>query len=144
MRIFLATCFAFFAFTFGFGSSTGFVQSAHAASDKGSGAAFQYVELDPLMLPIVDDSGVNQIVSLVIALEVEGNSVDKTTFLKPKLTDAFIQDMYGVLNHHAAMKGGVLQISLIKERLNKVSDAIMGDANIVHDVLLQVVQQRPI
>ncbi len=129
--------------------SASFVNEASAAAKKapaeGGGGGFEYVELDPLMLPIVDDNGVSQTINLVIALEVKDvSTAEKVKILQPKLTDAFIMDMYGVLNRHAAMQGGVLQVSIIKDRLNKVSDEIMGDADSVHDVLLQVVQQRPI
>ena len=63
--------------------------------------------------------------------------------LKPKIKDAFIQDMYGVLNRHAALKGGVIQVGVLKERLNKMSAKVLGEDK-VYDVLLQVVQQRPI
>ena len=52
--------------------------------------------------------------------------------------------MYGVLNEHAALKGGVLQVHYLKKRLNTVSAEVMGDDDVINDVLLQVVQQRPI
>lgn len=115
--------------------------------DHGEGASShkgEYVELDPLILPIVDGNGVSQTVSMVIALAVPNtgaaNDVKKLT---PKLKDAYIQDMYGMLSRHAALKGGVLQIGKIKERLTYVTDKVVGD-DVVDDVLLQVVQQRPI
>lgn len=112
--------------------------------DDGFGSV-DFVELGPLVLPIVDANGVSQTVSMVVALEVKGSSsVGKVQKYEPKLKDAFIQDMYGVLNRHAALKGGVIQVGVIKERLNKISDKVMGDEDIVQDVLLQVVQQRPI
>ncbi len=118
----------------------------HGKKDDGHGGGHgaEFVELDPLILPIVDNEGVNQVVSLVIALEV-GNAEDaaQVTHMAPKLKDAYIQDMYGVLNRHAALKGGVIQVGTIKKRLNKISDEIMGE-DVVTDVLLQVVQQRPI
>lgn len=114
--------------------------------DDGHGfGSVDFVELGPLVLPIVDANGVSQTVSMVVALEVKGSSsVGKVQKYEPKLKDAFIQDMYGVLNRHAALKGGVIQVGVIKERLNKISDKVMGDEDIVQDVLLQVVQQRPI
>lgn len=103
----------------------------------------EFVELDPLILPIVDDEGVSQVVSLVIALEVHDSAgKEKVSFLEPRLKDAFIQDMYGVLNRHAALKGGVIQVSSIKKRLNHISAEVLGE-DVVSDVLLQVVQQRP-
>lgn len=103
-----------------------------------------FVELDPLMLPIVDNNGVHQVVSLVVALEVADEEIaGRVEQMKPKLTDAIIQDTYGILNRHAAMNGGLIEIQEIKARLNKVANDVMGDDE-VHDVLLQVVQQRPI
>ncbi len=110
---------------------------------KGSGVA-EFVELDPLILPIVDNNGVSQVVSIVIALEVpDAHAKDVVKQMTPRLKDAFIQDMYGVLNEHAALKGGVLQVRMLKERLNEISNNVAGD-EMVNDVLLQVVQQRPI
>lgn len=105
---------------------------------------FEFVQLDPLILPIVDENGVNQVVSMSVVLEViDHGAAENVKRLTPRLKDAFIQDMYGVLNKHAALKGGVIQVNHIKQRLNKISHAVMGE-NQVNDVLLQVVQQRPI
>ncbi|HBR68181.1 MAG TPA: flagellar basal body-associated FliL family protein [Rhodospirillaceae bacterium] len=116
----------------------------HKKEKGGHGGGSQFVELEPLILPIVDNEGVNQVVSLVVSLEV-GSAEDaaQVEHMAPKLKDAYIQDMYGVLNRHAALKGGVVQVADIKKRLNKISNDIMGE-DVVHDVLLQVVQQRPI
>ncbi len=109
----------------------------------GSGGT-EFVELDPLVLPVIDNRGVTQTVSLVIALEVGSlEKVDQVKKLTPRLKDAYIQDMYGVLNNHAALKGGVVQVGAIKERLNKITADVLGE-DMVDDVLLQVVQQRPI
>lgn len=124
---------------------------AHASKKKenkkkdkdGHGASYEYVKLDPLILPIVDKNGVSQVVSMVLALEADPSATDKIRKLEPKLKDAYIQDLYGVLNEHAALKGGVIQVGYIKSRLVKISNEVMHDGEI-NDVLLQVVQQRPI
>lgn len=120
----------------------------HKSAKKEKGGheapAVEFVELDPLLLPIVDETGVTQTVSMVISLEVsDAAKAEEVKKLAPRLKDAYIQDMYGVLNRHAALKGGVIQVSTIKARLNKVSTEVLG-ADMVNDVLLQVVQQRPI
>lgn len=117
----------------------------HAGDHKKEYAAhFEFVELDPLILPIVDISGVSQTVSLVVVLEVpDAAAKNRVLAIEPRLKDAYIQDMYGVLNKHAALKGGVLQVDMLKSRLNKISAQMVGDDQI-NDVLLQVVQQRPI
>lgn len=116
------------------------------ASEKGSSGGFEYIEMKPLMLPIIDGNGASQVINLVIALEVKDLSVaSKIEKMRPKLTDAFIQDMYGTLNKQAASHGGVLQLNQIKKRLLKVSNQILSDEEeAVHDVLLQVIDQRQI
>ena len=114
------------------------------AMKKENYAAFQFVELDPLILPIVDRNGVSQVVSMVVTLEVyDDKSAKKVEHMIPKLKDAYIQDLYGALNKHASLKGGVIQVSDIKKRLHKISHKVVGE-EYVNAVLLQVVQQRPI
>lgn len=101
-----------------------------------------YVELSPLLLPIVDKNGVSQVVSLVVSLEVNSEEdaalVEK---LAPRLTDAYIHDLYGVLNYKAALQGGVVQVSEVKRRLNMITTNVLGE-DVINDVLLQVVSQR--
>ncbi len=108
---------------------------------KGGGAYF--VQLDPLILPIIDDDGFTQVLSLVIAIDVPDDAAkEQVTILAPRLKDAFIQEMYGELNRLAALKGGIVQVNIIKSRLNKIAHRVLGK-DMVNDVLLQVVQQRP-
>lgn len=103
-----------------------------------------YVEMDSLILPIVDEHGVNQVITMVIVIEVTSDdAAERIASVKPRLKDAYIQDMYGVLNRHMALRNGVLQVGMIKERLVRVSNQVMRE-DIVTDVLVQVVQQRPI
>lgn len=121
----------------------------HAASSEkkdshGGEGGFEFVTLDPLVLPIVDENGVNQVISMSIVLEVADlAAAENVKRMEPRLKDAFIQDMYGVLNRYAALKGGVIQVGQIKQRLNAISNHVMGE-NQINDVLLQVVRQRPI
>ena len=115
-----------------------------ASGKKESSGSAEFVKLDPLLLPIIDEDGVQQVVSMVVAIEVSGLSdADKVKAIRPRLTDAYIQDMYGILNKHAALKGGIIQVRMIKERLNQITHEVVGD-DIDTEVLLQVVQQRPI
>lgn len=107
-------------------------------------ANLRFVELNPIVLPIIDDSGVTQVVTLVVSLEVDGDKNAKfAENLSPRLKDAFIQDMYGVLNRKASMDGGMIKVDELKERLNRLSHKVLGE-NKINDVLLQVVNQRPI
>ncbi|PZQ43683.1 MAG: flagellar basal body-associated FliL family protein [Micavibrio aeruginosavorus] len=103
----------------------------------------QFVRLDALIFPIIGDSGVTQTVSLVVSIEVPDEATAKEVErLSPRLRDAFIQDMYGMLNRKNSMNAdGLLQVNAIKDRLNKISVKVLGKDN-VNDVLLQIVQQR--
>jgi len=104
----------------------------------------KFVELTPMILPIIDENGVNQVVTIVLAVEVPDDAAaDKVRKLSPRLKDAYIQDMYGVLNRKAALEGGVIEVGSLKERLNRVTQEVMGE-DTVNDVLLQVVKQEQI
>jgi len=117
---------------------------AHGKDGHGTTESGEFVELDPLMLPIIDEYGVNQVVSLVVVIEVADTATaEEVLKVSPRLKDAYIQDMYGVLNRQVAMNGGVLQVGIIKERLNGITHRVLGEG-IARDVLLQVVNQRPI
>ena len=123
-------------------------QASEQADKKAEGEAgtpeVAFVEMKPLVLPIVDQNGVSQIVSLVVSLEASSPEVKaEIEKYSPRLLDAFIQDMYGALSRKSAMEGGMVQVGYIKSRLNRVTAEVLGKDK-VKDVLLQVVQQRPV
>lgn len=104
----------------------------------------ELVKFDPVLVPVVDRDGVSQVVTLVVGLEIiHGANIDHVKMMSPKLKNAYIQDMYGVLNRHAAMKGGTLGVDLIKSRLSKISQRILGE-DVVYEVKVEAVQQRPV
>lgn len=101
-----------------------------------------FVQLDPLILPIINREGVSQVISLVVVIETDEIGKAEVEHLSPRLKDAFIQDMYGVLSSDTVMRNGVIQVAPVKDRLYKISNHVLGDG-VAKDVLLQVVQQRP-
>ena len=120
-------------------------EAEHAEKlEQGTTDTVEFVDLKPMILPIIGENGVSQTVTLVVTLEVaKGESAAEIEKMSPRLKDAYLQDMYGVLNRTASMEGGVLDVKKIKARLNEVTKQVMGEGK-VNDVLLQVVQQRPI
>ncbi|MAS87925.1 MAG: flagellar basal body-associated FliL family protein [Micavibrio sp.] len=122
-----------------------FSSPAMAESKKAEGAEVSgpvFVELDRLTVPIINQNGISQTVSMLITVEAQDQAMaDKITNMKPRLKDAFIQDMYGAFSRQAALQGGVIKVDVIKARLNKVSQKVMGP-DIISDVLLQAVMQR--
>jgi flagellar FliL protein len=102
-------------------------------------AAARFVPMDVLVLPVIDDSGIVQNISLVISLEVADEiTALEVTNLIPRLKDAYIQDMYGALNRKTIIHNGVLQVAPVKDR---ISTKVVGE-NKIKSVLLQVVQQK--
>ena len=119
-------------------------KDAKAKSAKEKNKDLKFVRLEPMILPIIDNVGVSQVVTLVVALEVNGSEAEaKAQMMAPRLKDAFIQDMYGVLNRKASLEGGVIKVDQLKARLNRATTKVLGE-DAVNDVLLQVVQQKPI
>lgn len=118
---------------------------SHGAAAEDSGEPeIQFVQLDTMLLPVMDEQGISQVVTLVVSLEVaDSETADQAKKLSPRLKDAFIQDMYGQLHHRALLRNGVLAVGAIKARMNHVSNKVLGEGQ-VNDVLLQVVQQRRI
>ena len=112
------------------------------AAKEGEKAPPTFVEMKPLVLPVVDKEGISQIISLVISVETDDPAnAAQIELMRPRLTDAYIQGMYGVLSSKAVMSDGILQVAYIKDRLHAITVKVMGKGK-VKDVLLQVVQQR--
>jgi hypothetical protein len=108
---------------------------------------FEYVKLDPITLPVITSKGLTQQVSIVVELEVAWGKKDDIAPFEPRLIDAYLQDLYGVLGSgHALMKGDVVDIEMIKKRLTDVTTKVVGPKHQdeVHAVLLQALQQRPL
>lgn len=128
-------------------SAEGANASAHESKKSHDGEAqapSQFVKLDSLILPIIDSQGVTQTLSLVIAIEVADQvAADEVKRLSPRLKDAYIMELYGVLNKEAALHNGVVQVAAIKKKLIEMTEKVLGE-DVARDVLLQVVQQTPI
>ena len=118
---------------------------AYAEGKRGGEEAkkHSFVEFNNLSLPILYDNGRSQNVSFRVVIEVPDSQRAKAVeAIKPRLTDAFIHDMYGAWNKDQAYRDGVVHVDLIKNRLNRSTRRILGDEN-VNDVVLEVVDQRP-
>lgn len=122
-------------------------QAAHdakmaSAKEAEAAATAHFVPMDVLVLPVIDDSGIVQNISLVISLEVaDAVTALEVTNMIPRLKDAYIQDMYGALSRKTILDNGVLQVAPVKDRLHRITVRVMGE-NKIKSVLLQVVQQK--
>lgn len=121
--------------------------AAEGAEDKDNsvgllGPKYQFVELQPLILPVVNQEGLSQMVTMVVALEVKDNkTAEKVRGMMPQLTDAMLSDLYGSLNYRVIGDNGVIRTEPLRKEIDRVARRMIGDEN-VSDVLLQVVLQR--
>jgi len=122
-------------------ASTG--QKSEKSGRHGAAVKHSFLEMDPLIFPVLNGTGTPQTINLIVTLEVESEEASaEVRYMSPRLKDAYIQEMYGVLNRESAMKDGVVQISMIKRHLDEASDRVMG-RDVIKDVLIQVIEQRP-
>ena len=102
-----------------------------------------YVRFNPLQLPLIGDDGIEQVIDIIVALEVPDDAAaDKVIAMAPRLNDAILRDLYGVLHTSRIMRNGVVNVNAIKQRIVAVAQGIMGK-ELVSDALVQGVAQRP-
>lgn len=106
-------------------------------------AAPVYVRFNPLQLPLIGDDGIEQVIDIIVALEVADNAAaDKVIAMAPRLNDAILRDLYGVLHTSRIMRNGIVNVNAVKQRIVAVAQGIMGE-ELVKDALVQGVAQRP-
>jgi len=106
-------------------------------------AAPVYVRFNALQLPLIGDDGIDQVIDIIVALEVPDQAAaDQVIALAPRLNDAILSDLYGVMHTSRIMRNGVVNVNAIKQRIVTVAQRIMGE-DLVHDALVQSVAQRP-
>lgn len=143
--LFIAGAIALIAFAAGAPGQAPVRIAAAGEPEAGRGnPEFEYYELAPLVLPIINERGVTQQVSLVVSLELPYGKKSEVQPYEPRLADAYLQDLYGALGAgQAMMQGNLLDVQAVKERLTVVTAKVLGPEK-VNSVLLQVVQQRRI
>jgi hypothetical protein len=101
-----------------------------------------FVKLAPIVLPIFNsENKVTRQAGLVLALELEpGKTAADIEPNERKLRDAFITELYA-LYELTANAAHVIDVPLVKERLQDTSDRVLGPG-IVHAVLIQQAFER--
>ena len=103
-----------------------------------------YVRFNPVQLPLIGDSGIDQVIDIIVALEVADKEAgDRVIAMAPRINDAILQDLYGVLHTRRIMRGGIVDVTAIKLRIVTVAQGVMGEG-VVIDALVQGVAQHPL
>ena len=101
-----------------------------------------YVHMMPMVLPVIGDNGPEQLVTLMITLEID--NPDNAKLIKdrmPRLTDAYMQKLYGALDRRMVTRGSLLDVELVKKQLDAPTIAVLGPG-IVTGILVQSIAQR--
>lgn len=102
-----------------------------------------FVEFNPLHLPILGEEAVNQIIDIIVVLEVDDEATaDRVISVAPRLTDAFMQDLYGDLHMQDLAPHGTVDVRRIKRRIVAAANRTLGEG-VVNDALVQMLNQRP-
>lgn len=117
--------------------------AAETKKDKPEGPV-AYVEMDPFVLSVVDKTQTHQFVSIAVALEVsDPQKVSEVEQKMPKLTDAYLTEMYGTFAQKALAEGGSIPLDVVRQKLKRITNDVMGEG-VVDDVLMQMLNQHPV
>ena len=101
-----------------------------------------YVHIDPLLMPVITDKGVEQLVTIILEIEVKDFDVADDIHSKmPRVRDALMRALYGGLGQGNLRSGKIADVSKIKAKANGALTAVLG-VNNVQDVLIQGIAQR--
>lgn len=101
-----------------------------------------YVHIAPMVMPIISDSGVEQLVMLTLDIEVKDfDAAEQVRARMPKIRDALMRKLYGGLGSGNLRNGKLIDVSKIKAKALTAITDVVGKDN-VRDVLVQGVSQR--
>ena len=101
-----------------------------------------FVTMDVLVIPIFQGEKVAATVQIQLKLEAaDVESASEIARLLPRLSDAFLRDLYGFIPRHLR-KEERLDVALIKDRLQLVGDKVAGPG-VIKSVLVQAVLENP-
>ena len=116
------------------------------ANDNISGGRFAgdpiYVHIAPLILPVINNDGVEQLVTILLDVQVmDFDAAEKMHADMPRVMDALMRSLYGGLGDGALRNGNLVNVGRVKNKaIAAVSEVISRDK--VKDVLVQGVSQR--
>jgi hypothetical protein len=101
-----------------------------------------YVHIAPMILPIINDDGVEQLVTLILSVHVKDlDSANALHTNMPRAVDSLLRHLYGGLDEGSLRNGKLVNVNKVKKNAILAIGEIIGDENVV-DVLVEGVAQR--
>lgn len=102
-----------------------------------------FVDMDPIVLPVIEGSAVTRQVGILLTLELaKGQLASGVEPKRRQLTDAFITELYRLYGWRAGERR-VVDEKLLKQRLQVTADQVLGQG-VVHAILIRqlIVQEH--
>jgi len=101
-----------------------------------------YLHMAPITLPIINDYGAQQIVTMLVDLQIKDfQTAESMQKQMPKLKDALLQSLYGALADGSVRNANALDIVKIKANIMETLTVAFEDGA-VKEVYVQAVSQR--
>lgn len=101
-----------------------------------------YVHIKPMVLPVINEDGIQQLVSLILAIHVKDQkTAERLQRNMPRVIDALYRNLYGALGEGTLTDGKMANIRKIKSKSVQAMSELVDKENIV-DVLVQAISQR--
>lgn len=100
-----------------------------------------FVEFNPIQVPLLGQDTVEETYVISVAVQAPSDvEAAQIVLQSPRLNDAFLQVLYGAVRK-SKMPDGTLDMSLVKGRILRASEVILGEG-FVTDVLIQAIGQK--
>ena len=119
------------------------VESAEAEAAVEEAPRPQFVKMSPIILPLIQQNQVTRFVTILVTLEMTDNDAAiQVALVRPKLEDALFTELHSLLAMKMVHDQG-LDSPLVKRRLMRASQKILGEENVTAVLIQGVAQQRP-
>jgi len=99
------------------------------------------IEMEDLVIPIFAEDRVAATVMIKLHLETVGpDNEDKVTKLLPRISDAFLRDLYAFIPR-VIRRQNKLNASILVERMKMTGAKVMGP-DVIHNVIIDQVVER--
>jgi flagellar basal body-associated protein FliL len=86
-----------------------------------------YVHLTPMVFPAIDANGVEQLITLQIAIEVKDfDTADTVHTNMPRIRDALMQGLYGGFGEGGLRNGQMVDVAKVKAKATAALDNLLG------------------
>jgi flagellar FliL protein len=102
-----------------------------------------FVDLQPIVLPVIEGDAVTRQVGILLTLELaEGQPAAGVEAKRRQLTDAFITELYRLYGWRAEARR-VVDEALLKQRLQATADRVLGQGVVRAILIRQLIEQEP-